>query len=110
MLNANQISALQKKTDLMFVNSVIGHGKVLFQISPDSDESLREVVSARDVEGLIMHLTPEVREVAAELVMNKVMAKYETSGTGIAKVHWHRLCRLDQQLEALIVQSVVMDR
>lgn len=104
---ANQLYSLQRKTDLMLASLVTGHGKALWQISLDSDESQREAVSAQDVEGSTMPLTLEVSEltvVAADLAMSKVMAKYETSGTGIAKVHLRRLCRLGQQLEALIVQ------
>ena len=88
----------------MFVNLVTGHGKAPFQISQDSDGFRKEVVSALGVEGLTTHLTLGVREVAAELATNKVMAKYETSATGIAKVHLRRLCRPGQQLEVSIVQ------
>ena len=88
----------------MFVNLAIGHGKALFQISQDSDGFRKEVVLALDAEDSIMHLTLGVREVVAELAMSKAMAKYETSATGIAKVHLRRLCQPGQQLEVLIVQ------
>ena len=54
-----------------------------------------------------MPLTLEVIEVigvAADLATSKVMARYETSGIGIAKVHLRRLYQLGRQLEVLIVQ------
>ena len=107
MLSADQTYALQRKTDLMLVNLVTGHGKALWQISLVSDEPQKEVVSALDVEGSIMPLTLEVIEVivvAADLATSKVMARYETSEIGIAKVHLRRLYQLGRQLEALIVQ------
>ena len=96
--------ALQKKTDLMCVSSVTGHGKALFPIFPDSDVSQREVVSALDVEDLTMPLTLVVNELVDDLATSRVMEKYGTSGTGIAKVHLHPICPLGQQLEVLIVQ------
>ena len=88
----------------MSVNSVTGHEKAPFQISQDSDGFRREVVSALDAEDSTMHLTLEVKEVAAELATSKVMAKYGTSATGIAKVHLRRLCQPGQQLEVSIVR------
>ena len=107
MFNANQNHALQKKTDLMRANLVTGHGKAPLQMSLDSDEYQREVVSALDVEDSIMPLKLEVTVVtvvAVELATSKVTEKYETLETGIAKVLLRRLYRLGQQLEVLIVQ------
>ena len=86
------------------MNLVTGLGKAPFQISQDSDGFRKEVVSALDAEDLTMHLTLEVKEVAAELATSKVMVKYETSATGIAKVHLRRLCQPGQQLEVSIVR------
>ena len=88
----------------MFVNSVIGHEKAPFQTFLDSDESLKEVVSALGVEDSTIHLTLEVREVAAELATSKVMAKYGISVTGTAKAHLCRLYQARQQLGVSIVQ------
>ena len=88
----------------MFASLVTGHGKAPFQISQDSDGFRKEAVSALDAEDLTMHLTLGVREVAVELATSKVMAKYETSATGIAKVHLRRLCQPGQELEVSIVQ------
>ena len=88
----------------MFVNLVTGHGKAPFQISQVSDGFRKEVVSALDAEDLTTRLTLGAREVAAELATSKVMARYETSATGIAKVRLRRLCQPGQQLEVSIVQ------
>ena len=102
---ANQAYALQKKTDLMLVNLVTGHEKAPLQMSLVSDEYQKEVVSALDVEDSTMTLTLGVIvALAVALVLRKVMAKYETWGTGIAPVHFRQLCRLHQQLEVLIDQ------
>ncbi len=105
--DANQSYALQKRTDLMLASSATGHGRALLQMSPHSDEYRREGVSALDVEASTMPLTLAVTVVivvVVELDMSKVTERYETSGIGIAKVHSHRLYRLGQQLEVLIVQ------
>lgn len=110
MFNANLTYTLQKKIDLMLVNSVTGHGKALLRMSLDSDECQREVVSALGVEDSTMPLTLEVIVVAAvELATSKVMERFETLGIGIAKVHLRRLYRLRQRLEVLIDQRAVTD-
>lgn len=96
----------------MLVNSVIGHGKDLLQMSLASDEYQREVASALDAEDLIVPLTLAVSVVtvaAVELGTSKVMGRFGTSEIGIAKVHLRRRFQLGQQLEVLIVQQAVMD-
>lgn len=93
----------------MFVSSVTGHGKALFQISLDNDGSQKEVVSARDVEGLTMALMLAVNEQVDDLATSRAMVKYGTLETGIAKVRLLRVFRLGQQPEVLIVQRAAMD-
>ena len=96
----------------MLVNLVIGHGKALLQMSLDSDEYQREVVSALDVEDSKMPLTLAVSVVIAVLVgraTSKVMGRYETLEIGTGKVRSRRHYQLGQQLEVSIVQRAVKD-
>lgn len=86
----------------MLVSSAIGHGKALLQTSLGSDEDQRGVVSALDAEDSRMHLTLGVSVAAAGLATSKVMEKYETSVTGIAKARLRRLYQLGRQLEVSI--------
>ncbi len=93
----------------MLANSVTGQGKVPSQMPRDSDEYQKGVVLVLDVEDSTMPPMPEVNEVivaADELATSKVMEKYETLGTGIAKVLSRQLYRLCLQLETLTVQIV----
>ena len=96
----------------MPVSLVTGLGKGPLQIFRDSDEYQREVVLATDAADLTMPRMLEVSEgivVAVEPDSSRAMGKYETSGTGIAKVHLSRLYQLGQRLEVSIVQQAVMD-
>ena len=96
----------------MLVSLVTGHGRAPLQMSLDSDECQKELVSGLDVEDSRMPLTLEVSEVivvVVEVATNQVTGRYETLGIGIAKVHLRPLYHLCQHPEVLIVQRAVMD-
>ena len=96
----------------MLASLVTGHAKAPLQMSLDSDERPKEVVSRLDVEDSTMPLRLEVSEaivVVVEVVTSQMMGRYETLGIGIAKVHLRPLPRPRQHLEVLIVQRAVMD-